>query len=769
MISNLLKLLSVTYLLSFSFFVFAQPSAPLSLPSLDEKVVIDGHIDESVWRRALKQTLRFQSWPNENESAPVKTEVWIYENGHHLFVAFKAYDPDPDKIYALFRDRDLVMSHDVVGLELDTFNDNRLAYQFFANPYGVQVDSVYNELTGDESNSWDATWQSMGRITEDGYEVEFALPLEVFNFEESDELKTWGVRFVRYYPRNERLMLTNVPYSRDVSCLLCQFGRITGFKNVSKGSDKVFSPFLVAGRQRERETQPLSDWNYDGRTDIGLDLKWSPSPEISLSGTINPDFSQVEADVAQLSVNKPFSLFFEEKRPFFLENADYFSTYNNVVYTRNISAPDFGAKGTARVDGHTLGIFVADDEDTTLVVPGNVGSSIGVIDEKSTGAALRYRYDYSPELSLGAVATLRESDNYHNYVYGADAQYDVTPQDTITVQALLSDTQYPVDFYTGFCGSDCDSPGGLSEAALRTRDSDINGSAYKVEYSHVEKDWQLEASRTAFDEEFRADLGYIPAIDSITDKVTGAYYWYEEDSWWNEIEARATWEQKESFDGELLEEEWDMVLILTGIYQTYFDVGYTKRDKVGLRHDPSSLAINGNTTLFDEHDWYTRLIIRPISTMYISQYFRTGDRIDFLNNRLGEDFVSQTRFFVNLGIHTTLDIHHTYQDFEVEQGGLFSASLTDARITYQFDKEQFIRLIFAYNDVSRNLDNYARPETVLETERDFGTQLLYSYKLNPFTKFFLGYSDFGIQNDISPQMRVSEQSLFMKVSYAWYN
>ncbi|MCV2885721.1 carbohydrate binding family 9 domain-containing protein [Aestuariibacter sp. AA17] len=749
-------------------FAYSNAVPPHTLPSLPDRIAIDGYVNEAAWDNALKQTLDYQTWPNENEPAPVKTDVWIYENGEYLYVAFKAYDPDPASIYALYRDRDLVISHDNVGVEIDTFNDNRLAYRFNVNPYGVQTDSIYNELTGTESYSWDATWQSAGRITNEGYEVEIALPLEVFSFEQSQDIKTWGIRLVRFYPREENMRLANVPYSRDQSCLLCQYGRVQGFKHVSQGSDTVVSPFVVAGRQRSRDLSSGNDWHYEGRAEAGVTAKWNPTPEVSLSGTINPDFSQVEADVAQLSVNTPFSLFYEEKRPFFLENNDYFSTYTDIVYTRNLSAPDYGVKATGRMGSHTLGVFVADDESTTFFVPGNISSSIGFIDEESTNAAARYRYDYSSGLSIGAVTTLRESDNYHNYVFGVDAQYDLTQQDTITMQVLKSDTEYPLNFSDRFCKYICGQTELFNEAPLRTEEQEISGAAFKLEYSHFERDWNLTASRESFDEDFRADLGYIPAIDTVKDKLTAAYLWYEENSWWNEVEARGTWEKKESSAGELLEQEWDAKVIVTGIYKTYFELGYSDRERVGFRSVAESLRVEDSSALFDEHEWYMQIVTRPISTMYISQYFRTGRQIDFVNNRLGDDFMSQTRFFINLGIHTTIDVHHTYQDFDVDSGDLFTASLTDARITYQFDKEQFIRLTFAYNDVDRHLENYVG-SNFYETNRDFGTQLLYSYKVNPFTKFFLGYSDFGVQNDQVPHRRVAEQSLFMKVSYAWYN
>jgi hypothetical protein len=183
---------------------------------------------------------------------------------------------------------------------------------------------------------------------------------------------------VRFYPRENIYRITHLHNDRDNACNLCQLGKVKGFEQATQGENLAVVPTIMAGRTRERdiETDPLDAWEYHSQQALGLDVKWGITPEISLQATFNPDFSQVESDSGQLSVNNTFALFFAERRPFFVENADYFSTNYNLVYTRNINAPNYGIKLTGRIDQHSLGVFFADDATTNLLIPGNLSSSV---------------------------------------------------------------------------------------------------------------------------------------------------------------------------------------------------------------------------------------------------------------------------------------------------------------------------------------------------------------------------------------------------------
>lgn len=739
-----------------------------NIPTLDGSINIDGELNEKQWQNAKIIDLNIVTHPFENTQAPVKTQVLIFEDGETLYLAFKAGDPNPDNIRAHYRDRDKVWNDDIVGIVLDTFNDRRLAYEFFINPHGIQIDAIQNEMTGDESDSWDAIWQSAGQINKQGYQVEVAIPLRIMNFVESAEQKTWAIEFLRFYPREDRLRISNLPQDRNNACYLCQIGEIKGFKDAQQGKNIAVVPSLVTGKNRSRSPADNLSWQDSDNTEIGLDLKWGISPEVSLQATLNPDFSQVEADSAQLSINNTFALFFNEKRPFFLENADYFSTNFDLVYTRNINAPDYGAKVTGRLNDHTFGLFVANDEQATFLVPGNLGSSIAQVDEKSTNIALRYRYDVSNNLSIGWTNTARQAGDYHNDAYGLDTKYQLSPQDTLKVQLLKSDTAYPIDLYKDFCDNECTNNSDFSEAALRLKKQQtFTDSAYRINYNHDERNWDANAMMQSRGADFRSDLGFGPLADHQRKVVGGGYNWYSQNTWWNKIRLSGDWDISHNDAGELLEQENEIEIGMHSQLQSYFEIGYLERKRVGLRHDPSKLAISNNTTLFSESFITLYAEIRPVRQLYLELFVRLGDEIDFANNRLGQQTEVVPSVGWNIGQHLQVNLTHVYKKLEIQDQDLFVANLSDLRITYQFDQRQFLRFIAIYSDIERDPTLYS--DEVDTHSSDLGVQLLYSYKVNPLTKVFIGLSNAAEQNDIISTLSNTEQSVFMKFSYAWLN
>ena len=740
----------------------------LDIPYIAGEIKVDGELDDVQWQQAKNLELNYVTRPFENTRPPVTTQVKIFENGNTLYVAFIAQDPKVENISAFYRDRDGIWSDDLVGIKLDTFNDSRLAYQFFVNPLGIQADSIQNEMTGRESDSWDGIWQSAGKIVADGYQVEIAIPLRILNFEEGSEHKTWGTELVRYYPRADRLRISNMPLDRNNSCNLCQMGSIAGFKQAKQGKNLALIPTLVLGKGQSRDLEESFEWEDSDNKEIGLDVKWGITPEISLQATLNPDFSQVEADVAQLSINDTFALFFDEKRTFFLENADYFSSNYNLVYTRNVGAPDYGAKVTGRIDQHTFGFFVANDESTTFLVPGNLGSSIANLEEESLNLALRYRYDLSDQLSVGWTSTLRDAEGYYNYVNGIDAKYQLTDKDTFRAQILRSDTQYPIDLYKEFCDDNCEQGGDYSETALRLKKNEaFSGRAYRVSYNHEQRNWNVFLNRNSRGAGIRTDLGFGSLADRHQSVVGGGYNWYSENTWWNKIRLSGDWDISYNDDDELIEKEAEVFLSMNGQLQSFFRIGLIKRDKVGLRDDPSKLSITNNTTLFTEQQGSFFFEMRPSPSWYISTFARYGDHIDYDNNRLGKQLLVRPTINWNIGKSLQFKLRHTYQNLDVDNQQLFTANLSDFRATYQFNQRQFLRLILVYSDIERNQQNYTFEVDAIS--KGLGTQLLYSYKLDPLTKFFVGYSDSAYQDDVLTSLTKNERSIFMKFSYAWLN
>ena len=732
----------------------------LLIPHQTGVIEVDGRLDEPTWETAGVVVLDNVMRPFNNVPAPTTAEVRFFESGDTLYVGFIVNDEDPEQIRASFVDRDQIWGDDLVGIKLDTFNDSRLAYQFFMNPYGIQSDAIQNEMTGDESDSWNAIWQSKGQLTDFGYVVEVAIPLSIMNFDDTPGDKTWGVEFVRFLPRENSLRISHLQYDRNNACELCQMGTITGFTQAEQGSNLAIVPTLVVGRGETREVAPLSAWESDTQADVGVDIKWGITPDISLQATFNPDFSQVESDVAQVSVNNTFALFFAEKRPFFVENKDYFTSLSNLIYTRNINAPDYGLKLTGRSGDHALGVFVANDDSTNFLVPGNLGSSIASLDETSNNFALRYRYDVSRDLSLGWISTIRESDSYHNYVSGVDLKYTPTATDNIRMQWVKSDTLYPQTLAAEFCDDTC------SEAFLRTnKDDEFSGQAFRIDYRRSTEDYFVRVGHYQNDQNFRGDLGFFSRVDRNTSVIGGGYFWRNENSWWNQIRLQGDWDIHHNDAGELLEKEIEAFLSINAKYETFLEVGRTQRTRVGLRQDHTSTRITGNADRFAEY--FDRLVFesQPTPNLGLFQLLSYGDQIDFANNRLGKRFVSESKISYDIGAHLKLSQSYEYRTLKAEEADVFTAKILNGRATYQFDSRQFLRLIVSWAEVERNAANYI--DAVIPYRKDIGIQLLYSYKVNPLTKFFIGYSDAAYQDEETVVLRQNERSVFMKFSYTW--
>jgi len=735
----------------------ASALADIHIPKTTASISIDGDLSDVGWANANSVQIEINSWPADNTPAPVATEVLLMENGEYFYLAFKAKDPDPTQIRAFLKDRDSVWDDDLVGIKIDSYNDQKLAYQFFSNPLGVQQDSIENEVTGSESDAWDGIWQSVGKLTPDGYQVEIAIPLRILNFNDKLAVQQWRIELLRFYPRDIRHRLSSNKIERANPCWICQMRIATGFSGAKQGSHFSVVPSLVTGASQQRDvtSDSKTDWQTEPNTEVSLDLKWGITPDINLNATLNPDFSQVEADVAQVSMNDTFSLFFDEKRAFFLDNQDYFSSPLDLVYTRNIGAPDIGAKLTGKQQQHSFAFFAANDEKTTFIVPGNLGSDVAVLDEESTNAVLRYRYDLNADLSLGWISSLRQSDSYHNNLSGLDLKYKITEQDELVLQYLYADSAYSEPLRQSFADS---------EAGLRLA-GDLSDPAYFFMYEHDDGAWFWNTEYLALEKEFRADMGYMPQTDFHKFVQGLGYQWFSDSNWWNRAILSGDWDISHNANNELLEKEAELFLELWGPQQSFFSFSLTDRDKTGPRLNNNSLAIDGNTLMFNEKRFITFAEFRPLSALYANAEIELGDAIDYRNNRLGELLQLSPEVSWNASTHLQIEVRHTYRYLEADGAEVFTANLTDLRFSYQFSVRSLLRLTLIYSDIQQNPLN--NPGLEQQLERSLGSQLLYSYKLNPQTLFFAGYSDNAYQDDELNSLERDQRSVFMKFSYAW--
>lgn len=717
--------------------ISANSSTIIEVPTLSGDVVIDGVPDEAFWSQARSVELTYETRPADNAPASVNTTALIADNGREVLLAFRAEDPNPDQIRAFLRDRDSLWNDDFVGFTIDTFNDQRRAYEFYVNPLGAQGDMIIDGATGNEDDSWDGLWDSAAKINATGYTVEMRIPYSTLRFQKADGVaQKWGVDFLRFRPRDNRYRISNNKLIRGSNCYLCDLSKLEGFANANPGRDLEVTPTFTAGYAQTRNT-PGSAWQSDGsQYELGVDVKWGIGTNLTLNGTINPDFSQVESDQAQLDLNTTFALFFPEKRPFFLEGADYFRTPFNVVYTRSVQDPDYGVRATGRNGQHTYGFFAAQDSVTQVLLPNALGSRFSPrLEQDSLAAAGRYRFDINSKTSIGLISTLRSGDDYQNTVVGIDGRWQ-TKGHTITAQWLTSDSENP--------------------AAFNSLPPKQQGDAFSAGYEFSNRNWGAFASHTSYDEGFRADLGFINQVDHDKSVIGGSRTWHGEDgAKITRMQLRGDWDITHRSDGQLLERELEAYFSLNGPQQSYIQVGGLKRDRFWAAQ------------LFDESWWAVYGEITPGSRVNFSLFMRNGEQIDFRNAKLADITQIDPSVTLNIGKGINFRLNHTYQKLSRDGGDVFVANLSDARLSWQFDHRQRLRLSLQYGNTLRDRFLYDFPDDYNDEVQNLSAQLLYSYKINPRTAFYAGYSEGQYSNDDYPELFATSRALFMKLSYAW--
>ncbi len=729
--------------------VFAQEAIalkkPHDVPRATSEVIIDGVLDEQAWQDALTLELNYEVRPGENIEPPVRTVVFITYDESRVLVAYRAYDHEPEKIRARFRDHDQVRGDDWVGITFDTFNDERRAYEFWVNPLGVQTEGIYTEGKSkggrNFDDSWDAIWFSAGRLTEFGYEVEMAIPFNQIRFQGTDGPQIWGVDVIRSWPRSDRVHIGLFPRERGANSYLAQEDKLMGFEGASPGRNLEFVPTLTAHALEERpDFPPSTEIEEDKAIEVGATATWGITPNITFTGALNPDFSQIEADAVQLAINQTFELFFEERRPFFLESSDYFKTGVNLLYTRMIADPLAAAKVTGKMGRHTIGVISAYDEVTNLIVPGAEGSDSDTFESPNTAFVGRYRYDLGSDSTVGAfVSDRRGSDGYFNRVFSGDALLRPTEADSISVNTAWSSTRY--------------SPEMQSELDLTSEE--IAGLGFTAEYIHSARNWFGFAEYSNLGDDFRADLGFIPRVGYREANAGGGYLWWgDDDNWYNRIEVGGFLGRSTNQQGDLLNQRSQIWLQGEGPLQSNFHLEVGNRTEVyeGVQFD------NLITPFF-----FFR--VRPSASFAIRGNGRIGDAIDYDHIRPADQVRLRGTLDFSFGRHLQWEISHYYSTLDVEEGRLFTANVPESTLIWQFTTRTFVRAIIQYTDIQRDQNLYE--EIVDELDRDFFVQLLFSYKVNPRTVFFFGYTEGGAQTQDFEEMTTTGRAIFLKIGYSW--
>ena len=435
----------------------AQPSASVSAPSsrtydgrggaldvepprVDLSIEIDGRLDEAVWSQAAVLSGFSRYAPVDGAPADNGTEVLVWYSPTAMHFGIRAMAP-AGSVRATLADRDRIQSDDHVIIFLSTYNDGRQALVFGVNPLGVQLDGALAEgtrgagggftglSTGRESPdlSPDYVFQSKGRVTDGGYEVEVRIPFKSLRYQ-SQSPQDWGIHVTRVVP-HQGIEDSWAPAKRDEASFLAQSGRLKNLTDLRRGLVLDLNPIATA----KLDGLDTSDgWAYDAsRPELGMNLRWGITPNLTLNGTINPDFSQVESDAGQFSFDPRQALFFPEKRPFFLDSIEQFATPNNLIYTRRVVAPIAATKITGKVTGRTNLAYLAAVDDAALSATG---------DDHPVFNIFRVQQDVGAKSRAALVYTDRIDGDRSNRVVASDARFVWKDIYSLTMQGAMSRT-----------------------------------------------------------------------------------------------------------------------------------------------------------------------------------------------------------------------------------------------------------------------------------------------------------------------------------------
>ncbi|HEV7240644.1 MAG TPA: DUF5916 domain-containing protein [Thermoanaerobaculia bacterium] len=712
--------------------------APMNIPKTAAAIDLDGALDDAAWQNAAVIDQFYETSPGDNVPAKVRTVAYITYDARYFYIGIRADDPEPRKIRAPFVDRDGVIgTDDNIAVFLDTRNDKRSAIELRVNPRGIQADGIFNDANFNEDFAPDFYYDTAAQITKEGWTAEFRIPFDSLRYSSADP-QTWNILVWRNWPRDFRYAFHSAPMPRGSNCIICFTHPLTGLTGLPEASHFVAAPYVTAQQVSSPEGALGSGLeNGDFETDAGIDVKWNPSANHAVDLTLNPDFSQIEADVPQILVNQRFAVFFPEKRPFFLEGFDLFDTPMQVAYTRTITSPRAGARATGKIGSTAYTFLTTQDRGGGLtIIPGPTRSGFAPLDMKSYATIARVRHDLGNSF-VGGVLTDREIDGGgHNRVIGPDFQWRMS-QHTFTGQFLYSDTENPnrPDLSGAWNGESSSSHAFNAAWDHRTRTYDGG-----VEYSDI-------------GDGFRADLGFLPQVGY---RELVGYYgrsYYPENRKVRFFRPSIVVAAQADRDNDRIYDLVSLGINGFGAKNTQFSaLARSEGILVG-----NELLKQNYLQLFYQWDPYRRI---PRITLQA----RVGDQIDFDNGREGEGL--SLSISANVRPHDRLDLQFfmARDTVDVDGGRLFTAMVERVRGQYSFSAKSLVRVIAQYVTTDYNPALYNFP--VPEQDGSFLGSVLYSYKLNWQTVLFAGYGDDRLLLEDDRLVRTG-RSLFFKVSYAF--
>ncbi|MEX2465980.1 MAG: DUF5916 domain-containing protein [Gemmatimonadota bacterium] len=739
-------------------------------------IVVDGRLDDLAWGQAAVLHGFTQFQPSEGIPASQPTETLVLVDEDAVYFGIRAFDSQAERIRSTLTERDgFTRTDDWVRVLIDTYDDQRGAFVFTVNPDGVQHDGVWSEGGGGMRGGFgppiddnpDFLWDANAEITADGYVVEIRIPFKSLRFPQSSE-QSWGLQVVRRIQRSG-FNSAWAPQSSDVANELSQYGKLAGLRDLDAGLFLELNPVLTGSRVGNLDESADRFIHEDPSASFGFNATYGVTSNLTLDATYNPDFSQVEADAGQISVNERFAIFLPEKRPFFLEGTEIFSMPRQLVYTRSVVNPIVGAKLTGKVGGVNLGYMGAVDEPFDATDP---NTAVNLV---------RMRRDLGTGSTLGAVYTDRTagSTNY-NRVAGADARLRLGGRYTVSLMSAASFTQ---------------APGGTERADGRLMFARVERSGRALSYNAEFEDTSPE---------FRAGSGFFRRVGDTQMSGRAGYSWYAPagsvlQSINPSLNVRSFWDHDQFWAAEGPEElsaelggrvQFQDNITLYGNYsRTTFSFVPESYEGLFVEEGPGSYsAFRPDQDLFGGLDAFTvGLWLNKWEKVRGNARFTVEDTPIF--DRSFGVAVEPARSYssdvsLNLfpfrGLTAELGLRQTRLVRDRDGTEHSSAVIPRVRAQYQFSRAIFVRSIFEYS--SQDARALRAPVTGAPLYRcvdgtcsarsgsdgnDFHVEALVAFEPSPGTVFFLGYSR-DMRDPVAfdfRELRPTADGLFVKLSY----
>ncbi len=692
-----------------------------------------------------------QREPDVGEPSSQRTEVYIGYDQIELHVIFLAFDSEPGQIRANLSSRENIDGDDHVEISFDTFNDQRAAFSFRTTPLGIQWDARWTEGSSRRAGfdtTLEMVWDSEGQLTDQGYMARMSIPLRSLRFPDSAE-QDWRVQFGRNIPRfSEQSYWPD--YSVAVEGRLNQTATLTGISDVSPGNNAQIIPFIFA-----REVDALNPdatagprFDQNSEQDVGIDAKFVFNDSMVLDITLNPDFSQVESDQPQVTLNERFEVQFPERRPFFVENADFFATDSSLVFTRRIIDPEGGARFTGRAGNYGFGSILINDEAPGL----NRADDDPLRGEKANIAILRGFMDISDQDRVGILLTSRDLADGYNRVASLDGRFKLTDNWTTQVQLV---------------GTESEPANSGAETTGYQRNIQINRAG------------RLFTNHTHFIEtttDFRTELGFQsrffrPDSSGLHQRVN--FNFYPENSSINRWNANLLGVYINDIGGDKIYAQWGPGFGIN-FDTNIFSINYTDYSETLRAKDFPGIITN---RVYQYDDLQLEYTNTSLNTLSFSANFRSGTTLNLVPPRGTLPGIADTaRFSIDM-LWRPIDrlrISNTYfhTELETERGGIdiFSNDIFRSNWNYQFTKEWSLRFIAQYDETK------AGPASRLTDDENLNFDLLLRYVINPWSAFYIGYnsnqSNFDIvemegerELVVANDLKNDGDQIFMKFSY----